>query len=115
MLFILCYVIYIMLFNQFFYKNLIISYNYNMNNIILLCILICIIIYMTYYDKYIKYKQKYKLLKLEEMIKNKITITLYNMNIFINYALQNKDNKKILLNFAQKYKHDDLINLLSEK
>jgi hypothetical protein len=86
-----------------------------MNNIIidiLICILICIIIYMTYYDKYIKYKQKYKLFRLEEMIKNKITITLYNMNIFINYALQNKDNKQKLLALAQKYKHDDLITLL---
>lgn len=83
-----------------------------MNNIII-AIIICIIIYMTY-DKYIKYKQKYKLLKLENMIKNKITITLYNMNIFINYALQNKDNKQKLLDLALKYKHDDLITLLEK-
>ena len=47
-----------------------------MNNIILLCILLFIIIYMNYYDKYIKYRQKYQLLKLEEMINglHKMTI-----------------------------------------
>lgn len=83
-----------------------------MNNIII-AFLICIIIYMTY-DKYIKYKQKYKLLRFEEMIKNKITITLYNMDIFINYVLQNKDNKQKLLDLAHKYKHDDLITLLKK-
>ena len=70
---------------------------------------------MTYYDKYIKYKQKYQIMRIEEMIRNKITITLYNMNIFIDYISKNKQNKYILLTFAKKYNHDDLINLLSKQ
>ena len=68
-----------------------------------------------YYNKYIKYKQKYQILKLEKMIKNKITLTLYNMHIFIDYITKNKQNKNKLLTFAIKYNHDDLINLLSNQ
>jgi hypothetical protein len=76
--------------------------------------------YNSYYDKYIKYKEKYITLKLSEleiykleiMIKNKITLTEYNMSKFINFA-KNYENKKILLECAQKYKHDDMINLLT--
>ena len=65
-----------------------------------------------YYKKYMKYKSKYKYIKyIEEIIKNKITITIYNIHIFLDFINQNIRNKDILLNFAKKYNHDDIINI----
>ena len=72
-------------------------------------ILIFLIIALFLYWSYIKYSEKKTLKNLSQSIKNNITITTYNMDQFINLS---SDIKKILLNIAIKYKHDDIINLL---
>ena len=79
---------------------------------------------MNYYTKYIKYKLKYlsciksirKLNKtydfntLEEKIKNNISLT----NNFIIYLLNlNTDKKNIVLSYANIYKHQQILLLLS--
>jgi hypothetical protein len=46
---------------------------------------------------------------LKTYIRNNITITIYNMNLFIN--LSKKDKYK-LLEYSIKYNHNDIINLL---
>lgn len=67
-----------------------------------------------YYDKYVSYKNKYIELKkvkiLCKMIKNQITMTIPNINLFLS---QTKSNKKILLDCAKKYKHKEVILLIS--
>ena len=73
-------------------------------------ILLFIIVALFLYWCYIKYNEKKILRKLSQFIKNNITITQYNMNQFINLST---DIKKILLNIAIKYKHDDIINILT--
>lgn len=77
---------------------------------ILLILIIILFLYWSYI-KYTHYKNKETVKKLTESIKNNITITTYNMNQFVNIS---KDIKKILLNIAIKYKHDDIINLLTK-
>jgi len=72
-------------------------------------ILLFLIIALFLYWCYIKCSEKHKLKKLSQFIKNEITITQYNMNQFINLS---SDIKKILLNIAIKYKHNDIINIL---
>jgi hypothetical protein len=49
------------------------------------------------------------IIKLKKYIKNQITITLYNIHIFINL---DKNIKYELLEYAIKYNHDDVINIL---
>ncbi len=67
-----------------------------------------------YYNKYASYKNEYiKLKKIKTlcvMIKNQISMTIPNINLFLS---QSTINKKILLVNAKKYKHEELINLLS--
>jgi len=75
-------------------------------------ILLFLIIVLFLYWCYIKYANKQTAKRLSESIKNNITITPYNMNQFINLS---KDIKNILLTIAIKYKHGDIINLLSNK
>lgn len=77
----------------------------------ILVILIIILFLYWSYIKYTHYKNKQTVKSLSESIKNNITITPYNINQFINIS---KDIKKILLNIAIKYKHDDIINLLTK-
>lgn len=62
---------------------------------------------MSYYDKYKKYKNKYLLKKFEDMIKNNITLTLFNIKQFLYYPHKDK-----LLYLAEKYKHEDMIILI---
>lgn len=81
---------------------------------ILLLLVIVLIIYWCYqrYQKYQKYQKNIKqqtISKLSESIKNNITITIYNMNQFTNTS---PDIKKILLNIAKTYNHNDIINIL---
>jgi hypothetical protein len=78
---------------------------------ILLFLIIVLFLYWCY-KKYTQHNNKQTLQRLSESIKNNITITPYNMNQFINIS---KDIKNILLNIAIKYKHEDIINLLSNK
>lgn len=78
---------------------------------ILLILIIVLFLYWSYI-KYTQYKNKQTIKSLSKSIINNITITTYNMNQFINIS---KDIKKILLNIAIKYKHDDIINLLINK
>jgi len=76
-------------------------------------LLLCIYWLYKRYNKYNKYNENKEIKQLKtliESIKNHITITLYNMNKFIDVSL---NNKKILLKYAQKYKHEDIIKLLS--
>ena len=75
----------------------------------LLIIIIVLFLYWCY-KKYTLYTNKQTVKSLSESIKNNITITTYNMNQFINIS---NDIKKILLNIAIKYKHEDIINLLT--
>ena len=77
---------------------------------ILLILIIVLFLYWSYI-KYTHYKNKQTVKSLSESIKNNITITPYNINQFINIS---KDIKKILLNIAIKYKHEDIINLLTK-
>jgi len=79
---------------------------------ILLVFILLLIIYWLYkkYTTNKENKQNKLLSSLIEAIKNHITITLYNMQQFIN--ISNK-MKKILLQYAYKYKHDDIIKILS--
>ena len=77
---------------------------------ILLILIIVLFLYWSYI-KYTHYKNKQTVKSLSESIKNNITITPYNIYQFINIS---KDIKKILLNIAIKYKHEDIINLLTK-
>jgi cytochrome b subunit of formate dehydrogenase len=80
--------------------------------IILLIIIILLLFLYWCYKKYTN-KKNIKNIKniqnLSEKIKNNITITMYNMNQFLNVS---QPIKKILLNIAYEYKHNDIINLL---
>jgi hypothetical protein len=75
---------------------------------ILLVLVIVLIIYWCY-QKYQKNIKQQTISKLSESIKNNITITIYNMNQFTNTS---PDIKKILLNIAKTYNHNDIINIL---
>lgn len=83
--------------------------------IILLIIIILLLFLYWCYKKYINKKnikniQNIQNIKnLSDKIKNNITITMYNMNQFLNVS---QPIKKILLNIAHEYKHNDIINLL---
>jgi hypothetical protein len=74
-------------------------------------ILLFFIIVLFLYWCYIKYANKQTVKRLSEYIKNNITITTHNMNQFIDIST---DIKKILLNIAITYKHNDIINLLTK-
>ena len=74
---------------------------------ILLIIIIILLFLFWYYNRC----KKMKLNKAINAIKNQITITLDNMNIFLNNS---ESTRKILLDIAKKYKHDDIITLLSK-
>jgi hypothetical protein len=75
---------------------------------ILLIIIIILLFLFWYYNRC----KKIKLNKGINPNKNQITITLDNMYIFLN----NSDSaKKILLETAKIYKHDDIILLLTKK
>ena len=69
---------------------------------------------INYKNKYIKYKQKYILFKnnIDDIIKikNKITLTEFNIKYFVDKS--NLD-KKILKFYAKKYNHNELFNLLN--
>jgi cellulose synthase/poly-beta-1,6-N-acetylglucosamine synthase-like glycosyltransferase len=73
-----------------------------------------IIIIFCIYLIYKKYnnRQKKELESLQEAIKNQITITIYNINKFIDISI---DTKKMLIPYAYKYKHEDVIKLLNNK
>ena len=81
---------------------------------ILIVIIVILFIYLIY-KKINKNKNKKIINQLNQLIKeikNNVTITLYNINKFINVP----DNmKKILLEFAHKYKHEDLIKCFNQK
>ena len=49
--------------------------------------------------------------KLKEYIRNNITITIYNIHFFINLDIY---NKKIIMKYAKKYNHEDIIKLLQK-
>jgi hypothetical protein len=73
-------------------------------------VIILLLIVYWLYKRYKNKKEKKRLESLIELIKNHITITLYNIQQFIIIP----DNmKKILLKYAQEYKHDDIIKILS--
>ena len=74
---------------------------------IFLIIIIILLFLFWYYNKC----KKIKLNKTINAIKNQITITLDNMNIFVNNS---KSTRQILLNIAKKYNNDDIIILLSK-
>jgi len=76
---------------------------------ILLAIILLLIVYWLY-KRYENKKERTQLESLIESIKNHITITLYNINKFTNIP---SNMKKILLKYAQEYKHDDIIKILS--
>jgi hypothetical protein len=73
-------------------------------------ILIFFIIILFLYWCYQEYIERTKLKKLSESIKNNITITLYNIHQYLNLP---NNIKKILLDIAKKYNHNDIINLLT--
>ena len=73
-------------------------------------LLILFILYIVICGNNRKITYKY----IEELIKNKITITIYNIHIFLDFINQNIRNKDILLNFAKKYNHDDIINIIHQ-
>lgn len=76
-------------------------------------ILLLFILYIVIYNN--ESKKNIKNIKnIEEMIKNKITITIYNMHIFLNFINKNENNKNILLQFAKKYNNDDIINIIHQ-
>ena len=77
---------------------------------IILLFLLFIFIYWLY-KKYKINKEKKHLESLIIAIKNNITITLYNINKFVNLS---SNMKKILLEIAKKYNHDDIIKILSQ-
>jgi hypothetical protein len=60
------------------------------------------------YWLYKKYRNN-KVYDLKMAIKNNITITMYNMNKFLNLSTKIKNE---LIPLAIKYKHEDIINLL---
>ncbi len=68
-----------------------------------------------YSNKYSKYKHKYcelkRLIQKCKLIINQITITLSNMHLFIE---ETDNNKRKLLECAIKYKHSDIITLLTK-
>jgi len=78
-----------------------------MDYIILILIIVIILLFLLWY--YNKCK-KTKLNTAIDAIRNQITITLDNMYIFLNNS---ESTKKILLDAAKKYKHSDIIKLLS--
>jgi hypothetical protein len=80
-----------------------------MDKYIILFIIIIILLFL--YWCYIKHNEKNKIQNLSNKIKNNITITTYNMNQFLNLS---NHIKKILLDIAYKYKHDDIINLITK-
>ena len=61
------------------------------------------------YKKYKNHKDEKNINYLKTAIKNNITITMYNMNKFLNLSERIKND---LISIAIKYKHDDIINLL---
>ena len=81
---------------------------------------------MDYYDKYIKYKSKYLYLKnkyiqklqmgggildmMDEKIKNNITIT---EKLIYDIANVDAKTKNLILYFASKYNHQEILKLLS--
>jgi uncharacterized protein YoxC len=77
---------------------------------ILLAIALLLIV-LWLYKRCQKKSENKELKSLMEAIKNNITITLYNMNKFMFLP---KNIKKILLDVAKKYKHNDIILLLSK-
>lgn len=84
----------------------------NIYLIILLAIILLLFVYWLYkrYKRYKNKKERNQLGLLIELIKNHITITLFNIQQFITIP----DNmKKILLKYAYKYKHEDIIKILS--
>jgi hypothetical protein len=82
-------------------------------NIYLIIFLFLLALFFIYwlYKKYNNCKDQKKVNYLKEMIKNNITITMYNMNKFLNITSQ---MKKEILPIAMKYKHGDIINLLTK-
>ena len=85
---------------------------------ILIVIIVILFIYLIYKkinkntNKNTNKKTINQLNQLIKEIKNNVTITLYNMNKFINVP---NNMKKILLEFAHKYKHEDLIKCFNQK
>jgi preprotein translocase subunit YajC len=73
-------------------------------------VIILLFIYLIY--KRYNNKEKQELKSLQEAIKNEITITIYNMNKFIDIS---ENTKKMLIPYAYKYKHEDVIKLLNNK
>jgi hypothetical protein len=61
------------------------------------------------YKKYKNHKDEKNINCLKTAIKNNITITMYNMNKFLNLSTKIKNE---LIPLAIKYKHEDIINLL---
>ena len=81
----------------------------NIYLIFLLAIILLLFVYWLY-KRYKNKKEINQLGSLIELIKNHITITLFNIQQFITIP----DNmKKILLKYAYKYKHEDIIKILS--
>jgi len=81
---------------------------------ILIVIIVILFIYLIYrkINKNTNKKTINQLNQLTKEIKNNVTITLYNMNKFINVP---NNMKKILLEIAHKYKHADLIKCFNQK
>ena len=78
---------------------------------IYIILFIITIILLFFYWCYIKYNEKNKIQNLSNKIKNNITITTYNMKQFLNLS---NYIKRILLDIAYEYKHDDIINLMTK-
>jgi len=83
-------------------------------NIYLYIILAIAILFVVYclYKRCKTLQEELQLKKLIDLIKNHITITLYNMNQFINVS---DDMKKILIECAYKYNNNDLIKIINNK
>ena len=75
--------------------------------VIFIILFLLFLLFLWYYNR----NNNKKINNAINAIKNEITITLDNMSMFINNS---SSTKKILLETAKKYNHNDIISLLSK-
>lgn len=81
-----------------------------MDKIITMLIILILLLFLLWcYVKYCEKNEENKIKYLSNLIKNNITITLYNIKQFIDLS---SEMKLILLDVATKYKHNDIIKIL---